>query len=198
MDAMTDDLPVARPDPGSDFTRLGAREWRALFSDLAAGRPEALALLYDIGAARIFGLALWRTGCPDEAADVVQDLFVRVASQRNRLRRVRDPRAWLLTVARRLAVDAVRRRKRHAAAPVEECRFLEAPGGDATRGLDALRASALLARLPAAQREAIYLHHHAGCTFAAIGDIVGVPTFTAASRYRLGIARLRRLMEGKE
>jgi RNA polymerase sigma-70 factor (ECF subfamily) len=121
-----------------------------------------------------------------------------MASLRNRLRRVRDPKAWLLTVARRLAVDAVRRRRRHAAGPVEECPFLEAPVGDPERTLDAERASALLARLPDAQREAIYLHHFAGCTFAAIGNIVGVPTFTAASRYRLGIARLRRLMEGKE
>jgi len=196
MDAMTDDLRVAGPGPESEFGRLRAGEWRALFSDLAAGSPEALAYLYDVAASRIFGLALWRTGCVDDAGDVVQDLFVRVASRRDRLRRVRDPRAWLLTVARRLAVDAVRRRKRHAAEPVEDCPFLEAPGGDAARGLDARRASALLAGLPAAQREAIYLHHHAGGTFAAIGDIVGVPTFTAASRYRLGIARLRRLMEG--
>jgi RNA polymerase sigma-70 factor (ECF subfamily) len=198
MDAMTDDLPVQGPDAGSEFNRLGAAEWRALFSDLAAGEPRALELLYDLAASRIFGLALWRTGSPEEAGDVVQDLFVRVASQRDRLRRVRDPKAWLLTVTRRLAVDAVRRRKRHAAEPVEDCPFLEAPGGDASRILDAQRASALLARLPDAQREAIYLHHHAGCTFAAIGDIVGVPTFTAASRYRLGIAKLRRLMEGKE
>jgi RNA polymerase sigma-70 factor (ECF subfamily) len=198
MDAMTDDLPVAGPDAESEFSRLGAGEWRALFSDLAAGSPEAFASLYDVSASRIFGLALWRTGSPEDAGDVLHDLFVRVASQRNRLRRVRNPRAWLLTVARRLAVDAVRRRKRAEADSVEDCPFLEAPAGDATRTLDAQRASALLARLPAAQREAIYLHHHAGCTFAAIGEIAGVPTFTAASRYRLGIAKLRRLMEGKE
>jgi len=198
MDAMTDDLPVAGSKSGSEFNRLGAGEWRALFSSLAAGTPQALARLYDVAASRIFGLALWRTGSPEDAGDVVQELFVRVATQRNRLRRVRDPKAWLLTVARRLAVDAVRRRNRHAAEPVEECPFLEAPGGDAARILDAQRASALLARLPEAQREAIYLHHHAGCTFAAIGDIVGVPTFTAASRYRLGIAKLRRLMEWKK
>lgn len=193
---MTDDLPVGGRGQEGDFTRLRVAEWRALFSDLAAGSPEALALLYDVAASRVFGLALWRTGSPEEAGDVVQDLFVRIASRRDKLRRVRDPRAWLLTVARRLAVDALRRRKRHAAERLEECSLLEAPAGDTARALDARRASALLAGLPAAQREVIYLHHHAGCTFAAIGDIVGVPTFTAASRYRLGIEKLRRLMEG--
>jgi hypothetical protein len=34
-----------------------------------------------------------------------------------------------------------------------------------------------------------------GCTFAEIGEIVGVPKFTAASRYRIGIEKLRKLME---
>ena len=62
--------------------------------------------------------------------------------------------------------------------------------------VDAGRASALLAQLPPAQREVIYLHHYAGHTFSSVGKIVGVPTFTAASRYRLGLEKLRRLMEG--
>lgn len=187
MDAMPDEFPVTAPGPET---------WHEVFADLADGNAEALATLYDLAASRIFGLALWRTGSHDDACDVVQDVFVRVAEQRERLRTIRDPRSWLLTVARRVAVDVVRRRKRRATEPIEErCAFLEAPPADAARGLDATRACALLAELPARQREVIYLHHHAGCTFSAIGDIVGCPTFTAASRYRLGIAKLRRLME---
>jgi DNA-directed RNA polymerase specialized sigma24 family protein len=39
------------------------------------------------------------------------------------------------------------------------------------------------------------MRHFEECTFARIGRITGVPTFTAASRYRLGIGRLRRLLE---
>ena len=35
-----------------------------------------------------------------------------------------------------------------------------------------------------------------GYSFREIGVIAGVPTFTAASRYRLGLARLRLLLEG--
>jgi RNA polymerase sigma-70 factor (ECF subfamily) len=196
MNVMTDDLPAVEPE--NEFNRLGADEWRALFSELAAGSRRALGSLYDVAASRIYGLALWRTGSAEDAGDVLQDVFLRVATQRGRLRRVRDPKAWLMTVARRLAVDVVRRRKRQTAERPEDCSFLEAPAGDAARAVDAARASKLLGCLPEAQREAIYLHHHAGCTFAAIGNIVGVPTFTAASRYRLGIAKLRRLMEGKE
>ena len=52
----------------------------------------------------------------------------------------------------------------------------------------------MINQLPPAQREAIYLRHFAGCSFAEIGRATGVPTFTAASRYRLGLQRLRRLV----
>jgi RNA polymerase sigma-70 factor (ECF subfamily) len=204
MKAMADKLPGEagrreRTDPGTKdrLVRLPRDEWRGIFSELAAGRAGALETLYEVASGRVFGLALWRTGSREDACDVVQDVFVRVAEQRNRLARVRDPESWLLTVAHRVAVDAVRRRERRRTEPLESCPFLQAPGDDAMRALDAERASALMTRLPSAQREAIYLHHYAGYSFSAVGKIVGVPTFTVASRCRLGLEKLRRLMEGK-
>ena len=33
-------------------------------------------------------------------------------------------------------------------------------------------------------------------SFAEIGDVTGVPKFTAASRYRLGMEKLRAFLEG--
>ena len=92
-------------------------------------------------------------------------------------------------------MDVTRRRRKSE--PLEECRFLEAMAGDADRQVDAGKASSLLADLPPAQREAVYLRHFADCSFAEIGQVTGVPTFTAASRYRLGIAKLRGLMGGR-
>jgi len=204
MEAMSDELPrepIGReegdPDRANRFVRVSLDEWRRIFREVAAGGSSAFEDLYEVASKRVFGLALWRTGSRDDACDVVQDVFVRVAEHRDRLARVRDPRAWLLAVAHRLAVDVVRRRRRRRAEPLEHCSFLEAHGEDATRAVDAARASILLAKLPPAQRETIYLHHYAGCTFASIGSVTGVPTFTAASRYRLGIEKLRRLMEGE-
>jgi RNA polymerase sigma-70 factor (ECF subfamily) len=168
-----------------------------MFAELAVGRLSTLDELYDAAATKLHDLALWRTGSPEDAADVVQEVFVRVARLGERLARVRDPRAWLLTVTHRIAVDVTRRKRHRRAQAIETCPFLTATATDSDRALDAKRASRLLAELPASQRTAIYLHHFASLTFAEIGRVVGVPKFTAASRYRNGIARLRRLMEGK-
>jgi RNA polymerase sigma-70 factor (ECF subfamily) len=196
VEAVSEDLPQSParrddPSPGHD------EELRGLFDELAAGRVSALDELYDAAASKLHDLALWRTGSMEDAADVVQDVFVRVAGLGQRLARVRNPRAWLSTVTHRVAVDVTRRKSRRRTEAIENCPFLTAATADSDRVLDAKRASRLLAGLPASQRTVIYLRHFASFTFAEIGHIVGVPKFTAASRYRNGIARLRRLMGGK-
>jgi RNA polymerase sigma-70 factor (ECF subfamily) len=174
------------------------RRWRRLFSDLAAGRTAALDELYDASAARLYGLALWRTGSEEDAADVVQDVFVKVAEQGPKLAGVRNPKAWLLTVTRRAAVDVTRRRRRRPTENLQACQLLTAADQDLDRRADASKVSASLIELPPAQRLVIYLRHFADCTFSEIGTILGVPTFTAASRYRLGVARLRKLLGGDD
>ena len=169
--------------------------WVRLFEDLSGGDPSALEALYDLAARRLFGLALWRTGSVEDAGDVVQEVFLRVARSHRRLDRVTNPESWLLGVAHHVAVDLIRRRKRDAVEPLDEALFLAVPENDEDRAIDARRASRFLSRLPPVQRTAIYLKHFAGCTFSAIARMTGVPAFTAASRYRLGLEKLRRLME---
>ena len=51
-----------------------------------------------------------------------------------------------------------------------------------------------LTALPEMQREIVVLHVFNGFSFREIGNITRVSTFTAASRYRLAIDRLRLLL----
>lgn len=199
MEAMTRPTgPLWLDEPSTDETQVEDAEtdrWTTIFTAIAGGRLPAFDELYDLAATDIYRLALWRTGSPEDAEDVVQDVFVRVAEQGDRLTRVRHPRRWLLTVARRRAIDLVRQRRRRRTEPIEDAPFLEAPSDDPDRGIEAGALSRLIARLSDKQREVLLLRHFADCTFADIGRITGVPTFTAASRHRLAISRLRRLLE---
>lgn len=196
VEAVIDNRWEPVPDPAEE-SRRETENWRGLFLALAQGRVSALETLYDEAAHTLYGLALWRTGSAEDAADVVQDVFVRVAEQGSRLAKVKNPRAWLFTVTRRAAIDLTRRRRRRQTESIEDFAFLTATDDDPNRSVDAARASKMLAVLPAAQRDVVYLRHFGWCSFAEIGRIVGIPKFTAASRYRSGIARLRSLMEGE-
>lgn len=52
-----------------------------------------------------------RIGCVHHAHDLAQDTFVRVLTKRYALSSVREPRAWLTTIANGLAVDHMRRQR---------------------------------------------------------------------------------------
>lgn len=170
---------------------------RPPFRALAAGDVDALETVWEVAGRRLYAVALWRTGNDADARDVVQDVFVRLATRRGELGRVAEPHLWLLAVTHRAAIDLARRRAVRAADPLEERGPLlvasEGSGGE--RRVEASRLSEALLRLPDPQREAVSLRHLAGHTFREIAAITGVPVFTAASRCRLGLARLRRLLE---
>jgi RNA polymerase sigma-70 factor, ECF subfamily len=167
-------------------------ELTACLSRLAGGDLDALGAIYDAWGRDLYAAALWRTGSPADASDAVQDVFVKLATTRAKLAAVRRPKRYLLGIAHRAAIDRVRARRGDG--PLDDAAFLESPSADPARAGDARRLSAALAQLPAPQREVVYLHEVQGLPFREVGSVTGVPTFTAASRYRLAIARLRTIL----
>ena len=166
---------------------------RLAFERLAAGDLGALETIYDSCAADLYGYAAWKTGRCDDAADLVQETFVRLAERGQRLAEVRRPRPYLLTMVNRAAIDLARSRARTGEDP-RDFAYLQAAETHVDLRVDASTTSRRIAQLPPKQREALYLRFFAELTFREIGKVCGVPTFTAASRCRLGLSRLRRLM----
>lgn len=186
------DDPVDRDDPEQDVVLAEA------FRALAEGDVSALDTVWERIGARLHGLALWRTGNAEDAADVVQDVFTRIAGKMTAAGKAKSPTGWLMTVTHRIAIDYVRKRKVRESESLEEWHYLADPTGDPAGRAEANQVSRLLGRLPAEQREAIYLRLYAGCTFAEIGKITGRTRFTAASRYRSGIGKLRQMLDEGE
>lgn len=180
---------------GDRFSRRKARDRESAtttaFRRLVEGDLEALEELYDLEADGLFALALWVTGSRDDAADAVQKVFVKLAGRRRSLGRVRRPRAYLMAMARSAAVDGIRSFRDDE--PADD-HLLEAPSDDPAAAADAGTASRHLRRLPVHQREAVYLRYFAELSFAEIGRVTGVSLFTAASRCRLGLQKLRHWM----
>jgi RNA polymerase sigma-70 factor (ECF subfamily) len=171
--------------------KAGDEELRAAFAAVVAGDLAALEGIYEACASQLFGLAFWRTGSREDAADAVQEVFVSLACAARSLAGVRNPRAYLLAMTHSAACKILRRRR--VTVDVEDA-VLEPVISDPSAAVDVARVSCITRRLSTRQREAVFLCHFAGLTFAEIGSVTRVPTFTAASRYRLGMERLRKLM----
>ena len=164
---------------------------------LAEGDVGALETIWEAHGDRAFRHALWVTGRREDAEDVVQTVFVRLAGAGSELLGVRDLAPYLSTMIHREAVAESKRRSRSQAGVGVDPDALVAKVTDLDADADRRRVAARVAELPAEQREVVVLHVWAGMTFREVGRATGVSTFTAASRYRLATARIRRAIEGK-
>lgn len=155
-----------------------------------SGNLDALDTVWNLVAHDLYSLALWRTGSAEDAEDALQDVFVRLAHRPIRQDRVRNLRSYLLRMVHNAAVDAARKRETPVSDDTPELVVIDA----VDERIDGRRASALLLGLPPSQREVIFLRHFAGLSFREIAGVCRIPTFTAASRHRLAIGRLRKLL----
>lgn len=122
------------------------------------------------------------------AQEVVQELFLKLARDAEAVTTARSERAVIFTMARNLSLDALRRRTREEKAL--EAWEQELPGWFETAA-DHEALIAALAELPEEQRSVVHLHVWEEMTFREIGELLGQPTQTIASRYRYALEKLR-------
>lgn len=157
----------------------------------------ALQRLCDEHAAALLSFALRLTGHDRGAAeDLVQETLLRAWRRPDALDASRGPlRPWLLTVARRVAIDQHRAR---SARPREVDDSSLASRG-VEDGIDAvldgwLVADALTA-LTREHREALVQTYYAGRTVAEAAAVLGIPPGTVKSRVFYGLRALKVALE---
>ncbi|MEM9416274.1 MAG: sigma-70 family RNA polymerase sigma factor [Planctomycetota bacterium] len=142
---------------------------------------------------------LARQWCPThaDAEDAVHDAFTTFWPRRAQ---VDDPAAYLYRCTRHAAMDQLRskerRRQRERRSAMDKAELLHADRSPSFEDHeDRVALERAMEALPEAQREAVVMKVWGGLTFAQVGEACGVSPNTAASRYRYGIAALRRAME---
>lgn len=128
------------------------------------------------------------------AQEVVQELFLKLARNLAVLEQAQSERAVIFTLTRNLALDALRRRSAREGALqrfADELPGWFLPAADAASEEKRAHITATLASLPEEQRSVIHLHVWEDLSFREIGELLGLPTQTVASRYRYGLEKLR-------
>ncbi len=127
--------------------------------------------------------------------DVVQVVFVEVWRFRARFDPSRSLEAWVLTIARRRAIDHLRAQHRDTV-PLEDASSMAGPDGrDIASQIDRSRdMQVALARLPDLQREAIEMAYYADLTQREIAERLDVPLGTIKARTARGLRRLGALI----
>jgi RNA polymerase sigma-70 factor (ECF subfamily) len=176
-----------------------APDLNGLLVRVGRGDEIAFAAVYDALGSAVFGLARRVIRDPARAEEIAQEVFIQVWQSAARFDPARgNAKSWLLTLAHRRAVDAVRHDQ---AATNRENRYDWSNGPDfdeveetVTITLEHEQVKRCLDGLTALQREAVNLAYYQGYTYAEVATALDANTATIKTRMRDGIVRLRDCM----
>lgn len=152
----------------------------------------ALTAIHARYAPELLAVAARLVGSRDEAADVVQDLFVGLPEALARYTEQQQFGAWLRRVAVRLALSRLRTRarRREAALDVLPAHVAVAP----VPTLDRVALAAAILALPEPQRVVFVLREVEGYTHAEIAVLLGISRAASEVRLFRAVRRLRALL----
>jgi RNA polymerase sigma factor (sigma-70 family) len=133
---------------------------------------------------------------PEDAEDVFQEVFARVYQHLDRLRSDDSIRPWIAQLTRRLCIDRLRSSGREGPAELDDLD----PGGvdEKLAGLDdALTVRASLDAVGDPCRDILDRFFCREESYKSIGDALGLPAGTIASRISRCLGKVRAELEGR-
>lgn len=177
-----------------------------LTAGIKARDPRSLEEVYRRYARPVYSLALQVLKDGAMSEDVVQEVFLKLWRQPESYNPERGALgSWLLSVTHNRAIDVLRRRRVREERPLptlgepEEAlpNGLPDPGEVASQEESAAAVRQALAQIPIEQRRAIEMAFFQGKTHLEISGELGEPLGTTKTRIRLGMRKLRALLEAK-
>lgn len=144
-----------------------------------------------------------RVNNPDDAEDILQDVFYQLASSYSVTEPIERITSWLFTVARNKIIDWYRKKKPEALPadlddpnlPLNLSEILfdrsQTPDQLYARSLVWSELADALDDLPEEQRDVFVMHELEGKSFKEIAEITGDPVNTLLSRKRYAVLHLR-------
>lgn len=194
-------LPLFFMNPSHDYSRLDDASLMAL---IARAQEAALAHLYDRYNRLVFSLALAIVHDRATAEEITLDVFMRVWQKAGLYQSDKSKvSTWLTHITRNHAIDVLRRR---AVRPEQQAvewddeiarsgNAAHSPAEIAEESMRGERIRTALARLPAGQRQALFLAYFEGYSQSQIAETLRQPLGTIKTRMRLALQKLREILQ---
>ena len=187
-----------------DYTRF---DDETLLNLIARSQENALSALYDRYCRLVYSVALNAIADPARAEEITQDVFVRVWERAETYRSEQGRVAtWLTSIARNRAIDVyrgsrVRRENLQISWEIAENMDPPAPNNVEVEADLAQRQRQVrwaVAQLPEEQKQALGLAFFQGLSHLEVANALGEPLGTVKTRIRLGMQKLRSLLQTEQ
>jgi RNA polymerase sigma factor (sigma-70 family) len=180
----------------SDLTDAAVKD-AELVARCRAGDDAAWRELVDRFSRYVYAIAVQGFRLPQQdAEDIFQEVFTRVYERLDSLREDEAVRPWIAQLTRRLCIDRLRAGARESDADIDE--LPEVPAEDVLSALEeAFDVHEAMAALPENCRQILDRFFARDESYRTIGDTLGLPAGTIASRISRCLDKLRDAFEGR-
>ena len=148
----------------------------------------------------LLGTLYYLVGNHEDAADALQETFLKCWKHRSQLSEIRNLKAWVFRIAlntgRDIRQTAWRRRRKPLS---QDESMISSPQGSPTAGLEHAEQLARLRqavkKLRSEEQEVFLLRQNGQLTYEEISTVIGIPTGTVKTRMRLALGRLREVLK---
>jgi RNA polymerase sigma-70 factor (ECF subfamily) len=178
----------------------GAPSDLELMEAIKAGDPDALSQLYDRYNGIVKALILRVIHNETEADDLLQEIFMEIWNQaKNFSAQKGKPLGWMVTLARRRAIDGLRKKQAYARAGERlqnetenqpDAWVQNVTEAEITRGDTRQLIRKVIESLPVAQQEAVELAFFQGMSQREIAAKTNTPLGTVKTRLELGLKKI--------
>ena len=162
-----------------------------LIRKIADGDMDAFHTLYESASASVYGYALSLTKNSHNADDVLQETFLKVHANAPAYRSQGKPMAWILTIAKNIALSKLREQSRVQA--IEETHAVDLSSIE--KAEQRMLIETLLKHLSEEERQIVMLHAISGLKHREIACLLELPLGTVLSKYKRAIQKLQILTE---
>ena len=167
-----------------------AKQLDQWIAEIARGKTEALASLYQETSASVYAYALSVLKNSHDAEDVLHDCYLNIWNAAASYRTSGKPMAWILTIAKNLCLKQLRLRSRTEELPEEAWKDSLAFSEEMTAD-DKLVLQQCMEELSDTERQILVLHAISGFKHREIAACLEIPLPTVLSKYHRAIKKMK-------
>lgn len=169
---------------------MDERQIDKLLTEVARGNNAAFEVLYEKTKRGTFSFIYSYLKCYEDTEDVMQNVYLKIKLNIDKYTSGTNGRAWILQIAKNLALNELNKRKRVEYLDEVETRAEEISCGSITEVMQK--------ELSEEEYRIVTLHILWGYKHREIGEMINCPTGTVTSKYKRSIKKLKQALKEAE